>query len=326
MEFQYAADEWYVCEIERKQLKALSRRSDAKGLVYLGVYFALLIASGALAYLTWGTYWAIPAFLLYATIYMFAEFIQHECIHFTPFRSHWLNEAVYWLTCFMTIREPVLNRWSHAVHHTFTKVTDTDPEMQMPRLASLPKLAGEFVSLGHLRGNLGVIVTASLGIAPKNKRFVPKEAYPTVIRNARVLAFGYLVLVAGAVAAGSWLPLMFVFFPRVFGVWFLMLYGITEHSALPDNVRDHRLNTRTVLMGPLQTFLVWNANYHVEHHIFPMVPFHALPKLSKALADQLPTPHQGLLRAWMEMVPVFLRQQKDPSHVSEPRLPQPRAA
>ena len=324
MEFQYAADEWYVSDIDRKQLKALSRRSDAKGLIYLGVYFALVIASGALAYLSWGTYWAIPAFLLYATIYMFAEFIQHECIHYTPFRSHWVNEAVYWLMCVMTIREPVLNRWSHAVHHTNTKISGADPEVQVPRPASLAKLAGEFVSLGHLRGNLGAIVAGTFGVV--SKKFVPVEAYPTVIRNARRLFLGYVVVVAASVAVGSWLPIMFVFFPRVFGGWFLMLYAVTEHSALPDDVRDHRLNTRTVLMGPLQTFLVWNANYHVEHHIFPMVPFHALPKLSKVLADQLPAPRKGLLGAWKEMVPVFLRQQKDPAYVHEPRLPQPGAA
>ena len=326
MQFQYAADEWYVCDIDRKQLKALSRRSDAKGLAYLGVYVALVIGSGALAYLAWGSYWAIPAFLLYATFYMFAEFIQHECTHFTPFRSHLLNEAVYWLTCFMTIREPVLNRWSHAVHHTNTKIPGSDPEIQVPRPARLAKLAGEFLSVGHLRGNLGAIVMGTFGIAPKRKAFVPKEAYPTVIRNARWLFLGYLVLVAGSVAAESWLPILFVFFPRIFGVWFLMLYAVTEHSALPDNVRDHRLNTRTVLMGPLQTFLVWNANYHVEHHIFPMVPFHALPKLSTVLADQLPAPRKGLLRAWKEMVPVFVRQQKEPAFAIEPRLPQPGAA
>ena len=93
MQFQYAEDEWYTCEIDRKELKALSRRNDATGLLYLGVYAAAVIGSGALAYLAWGTYWAIPALLLYAALYMFAEFIQHECVHGTPFRSRWLNET-----------------------------------------------------------------------------------------------------------------------------------------------------------------------------------------------------------------------------------------
>ena len=266
MEFQYAADEWYVCEIDRKQLKALSRRSDAKGLTYLGVYLALVVGSGALAYLTWGTYWAIPAFLLYAAIYMLADFIQHECIHGTPFHSRWLNETVYWATCFTSVREPVFNRWSHAIHHTNTKFVGTDPEIQVPRPTNLPRLAGEFVSLWHISVHLSAIVKATFGIMSKEvKQVVPENEFPTVVRNARWILAGYAAVLAGAIAAESWLPILFIFFPRIFGTWIVMLYGITEHAALADNVRDHRLNTRTVLMNPVLTFLVWNANYHVEH-------------------------------------------------------------
>ena len=57
-----------------------------------------------------------------------------------------------------------------------------------------------------------------------------------------------------------------------------------------------------------------------------MVPFYALPTLSKRLADQLPEPRRGLWAAWKEMVAVFLRQQKEPAFIFEPRLPQRRAA
>ena len=327
MQFQYAEDEWYFCDLDRNALKSLSRRSDFKGLVYLAVYVAAVAASGVVAFFTWGTYWAIPAFLFYAAIFMFADFIQHECIHGTPFRSHWLNETVYWVTCFTSIREPVFNRWSHAVHHTSTKFVGTDPEIQVPRPTNLPRLAGEFLSLWHIGVHVSAIVKAAFGAMSKEaKQLVPGDEFRAVVGNARWFLAGYVAVVAGAIAVESWLPIMFLFFPRVAGAWVVMTYAITEHSALADNVRDHRLNTRTVLMNPILTFLAWNANYHVEHHIFPMVPFHALPKLSKVLADQLPAPRKGLLRAWREMLPVFLRQQKEPAFVFEPRLPQPGGA
>ncbi len=29
-------------------------------------------------------------------------------------------------------------------------------------------------------------------------------------------------------------------------------------------------------------------NYHIEHHVIPMVPYHTLPKLHKAIHDQTP--------------------------------------
>ena len=327
MQFQYAAAEWYSCEIDRNELKALSHRGNGKGLVYLGGYVAAVAASGAVAALAWGTDWAIPAFLFYAALFMFAELISHECCHSTPFRNRRLNETVYWATCFLSVREPVFNRWTHSLHHTDTKAAGTDPEIQVPRPANLPRLAGEFLSLWHISVHVSGMIQAAFGGRSKVARhLVPEREYPKVVRNSRWFLGGYAAVAVVAVAAESWLPILFVFFPRVFGAWVVILYTITEHAGLADDVRDHRLNTRAVLLNPVLTFFAWNANYHLEHHMFPMVPFHALPSLSKALADQLPARRRGLWRAWKEMVPVFLRQQKDPAFVFEPPLPRPRTA
>ena len=57
------------------------------------------------------------------------------------------------------------------------------------------------------------------------------------------------------------------------------MFGLTQHAGLAEDVLDHRLNSRTVYMNPVFRFLYWNMNYHVEHHMFPMVPYHALPAL-----------------------------------------------
>ena len=34
-------------------------------------------------------------------------------------------------------------------------------------------------------------------------------------------------------------------------------------------------------------WFAWNMPYHVEHHAYPSVPFHALPKLNRIVADQI---------------------------------------
>ena len=44
-------------------------------------------------------------------------------------------------------------------------------------------------------------------------------------------------------------------------------------------------------------------NYHVEHHMFPMVPFHALPRLHELIKDDLPPPNPSILDAYREMIP-----------------------
>ena len=66
-----------------------------------------------------------------------------------------------------------------------------------------------------------------------------------------------------------------------------LVYGLTQHAGMGENVLDHRLNTRTVKMCWFNRFLYWNMNYHVEHHMFPMVPFHRLPELHEQIKGDL---------------------------------------
>jgi Na+-transporting NADH:ubiquinone oxidoreductase subunit F len=70
-------------------------------------------------------------------------------------------------------------------------------------------------------------------------------------------------------------------------------------------VLDHRLNCRTVYMNWIHRYLYWNMNYHVEHHMFPLVPYHALPRLHAAVKDDCATPYPSLFSAWREIVQPF---------------------
>ena len=84
---------------------------------------------------------------------------------------------------------------------------------------------------------------------------------------------------------------MYIGLPTLYGGWFALYCGVTQHLGLAEDVLDHRLNSRTVYMNPIFRFLYWNMNYHVEHHIFPTVPYHALPKLHEAIKADCPTPY-----------------------------------
>jgi fatty acid desaturase len=86
-------------------------------------------------------------------------------------------------------------------------------------------------------------------------------------------------------------------------------------------VVDHRLNSRTVYMNPISRWLYWNMNYHVEHHMFPMVPYHALPRLHEVIKDDLPPPNTSILQAYAEMIRAVLRQRRDPDYYLRRELP-----
>ena len=44
---------------------------------------------------------------------------------------------------------------------------------------------------------------------------------------------------------------MLIGLPRIYGCWHMILCGFLQHGGLAENVLDHRLNSRTVLMNPV---------------------------------------------------------------------------
>ena len=100
-----------------------------------------------------------------------------------------------------------------------------------------------------------------------------------------------------------------------------MLYGVTQHAALAEDVLDHRQNCRTVMMNPVHRFLYWNMNHHVEHHMFPTAPYHALPALHREVSPDMPVPHHSIADAYREIIPAVARLWKDPSCFVERPLP-----
>ena len=125
---------------------------------------------------------------------------------------------------------------------------------------------------------------------------------------------------------GSILPLdVHLASPISYGTWLMGIYGHTQHAGLAENVLDHRLNCRTVYMNPINRFLYWNMNYHLEHHMFPLVPYHALPRDSTRhgqgrLPRALPQPPG---RPGGKSFPALLRQVKDPAYYVKRKLPEP---
>jgi fatty acid desaturase len=114
---------------------------------------------------------------------------------------------------------------------------------------------------------------------------------------------------------------MVIGLPRLYGAWHHVMTGLLQHAGLADNVIDHRLNSRTVLMNPVSRFIYWNMNYHVEHHMFPMVPYHALPRLHEVVKADLPAPNRSIAEGFREMWPALRRQLSNEDYFVKRALP-----
>jgi fatty acid desaturase len=117
------------------------------------------------------------------------------------------------------------------------------------------------------------------------------------------------------------IPFLLIGGPRVYGCWHMVMTGLLQHGGLAEDVLDHRLNSRTVYMNPVTRWLYWNMNYHVEHHMFPMVPYHAMPALHEAIKHDLPAPDPSIYAAYRDMFRAVMRQRHEPGFYLRRELP-----
>jgi len=318
-----ASAPWYASPIPRARLKELMRRTDQPALGHILLWFTLILASGTVACLTWGTWWCVPALLVYGTLYgSTSDSRWHECGHGTAFKTAWMNEVVYHIAAFMILREPTPWRWSHARHHSDTIIVGRDPEIAVPRPPNLLVLGLQFFSLVSGPRELRKIARHCFGsLRPEERDYIPESEYPKVFRAARIYALIFATAIGSSLAWHSFLPVLLVGLPSFYGAWLMQVFGLTQHAGLAEDVLDHRLNCRTVYLNPVFRYLYFNMNYHVEHHMFPLVPYHALPALHEELRNDMPPPYHGLWAAYREIIPALLRQAKDPTYYVSRPLP-----
>ncbi len=317
--------DWYRTSIPKEKMRELLERRNGPAIRDTLVWFGLLFFFAAWGIAWWGSWWAILPFALYGIIYASSSDSRwHESSHGTAFKTDWMNNALYEIASFMVLRESVVWRWSHTRHHSDTIIVGLDPEIVVQRPANIPKLISNFFNIQALRGYLkGVARHLSGKLSPEEATFIPETARSGLVFRAWIYLLIYAGVIGLAIYTRSLLPLMFIGLPSFYGAWLMVVYGYTQHAGLAENVLDHRLNTRTVYMNFINRYLYWNMGYHLEHHMFPLVPYHALGKLHELIKADCPPVYHGLVEAYREIIPTVLRQAKDPAYYIQRPLPTP---
>lgn len=322
-----AEADWYQCPVPRETMRKLLERRNGPAVRDTLLWFALILLSGFATYALRRSWLEIVPYAIYCVLYASTSDSRwHEAGHGTAFKTDWMNNALYEIASFMVMRESTVWRWSHNRHHSDTIIVGRDPEIAVPRPPDLKAICFSFFNLSNYPKYFRHILLHARGtMSADEMTFIPPTEFSKVYRKARFYCAIYATVITLALYNRSILPLLFVGLPNVFGTWLLVVYGLTQHTGLAENVLDHRLNCRTVYMNPIHRYLYWNMNYHTEHHMYPLVPYHALPKLHAAVKDDCPEPYPSLLSAWREIASAVLRQLKDPAYHVLRKLPEPKA-
>ena len=283
--------------VPKQEMRELLERRDGPAIRDTLLWFALIIGSGVCGFMLWGTWWAILPFMVYGVLYASTSDSRwHEPGHGTAFKTDWMNNVLYEIASFMVLRESTRWRWSHARHHSDTIIVGRDPEIAVTRppnwFALFLRFFGINTTLAFFRS---VLLHCTGRLTAEEKTFIPESEYGKVVLRARIYLLIYASVIGLAIYTGSILPLMFIGLPGFYGSWLQFIYGHTQHAGLAENVLDHRLNSRTIYMNAINRYLYWEMNYHVEHHMFPLVPYHNLAKLHELVKADMPKPYNGLL-------------------------------
>ena len=280
-------------------LSTLKERSDRRGLAHLALHLVAIAAAGTVCAVAFETAWRLPAAWLYGTVLVFLFAPLHEAVHYTAFRSRWINRAVSAVCGWILVLPPRYFRAFHLEHHRYTQDPERDPELAVAPPGTLRDYLWRVSGLEYWTSRIRTMLVHAAGRVAEP--YIAPSERAAVVREARLYLASYMVLAAVSPVIGSPALLWIWVVPAMLGQPMLRLYLLAEHTGCPM-VPDMLANSRTVHTNAIVRFLSWNMPYHAEHHACAAIPFHALPRAHAALGPYVRVQSPGYASVHRELI------------------------
>ena len=290
-----------IASLSDDERQVLVAKSDREGSIRLGAHLALIFCSGiwiAFKLPLWQGVMLVHGILL---VFLFAA--EHESIHGTAFDTYRLNIWTAHVAGLILILPPQWFRYFHFAHHRHTNDPENDPELASPRPSTLAQYVWHISGIPYWMALIKTMVSNAL--AMRSDDFVPKRGQERVKREARMYLFVYILLFLSSVTMNS-LALLYVWIiPVLIGQPFLRLTLLAEHLFCPLEANMLH-NSRTTFTTRVVRWISWNMAFHAEHHAYPAVPFHKLPKFHQFTSDKTLVQQQGYANFHADAVSKFV--------------------
>ncbi len=280
--------------LSAQALATLNQRSNAAGAVQFGGHLGLIALSGYL----WATAplaIALPALVLCGASLALMFCAMHECCHRTAFANPRLNDGAAWLAGLLSFYNSTFYRRYHKWHHRYTQIPGKDPELGDPKPTSPGDYLWQLSGIPWWMGKVRCHSKVALGQLD-DLYYLPESSHGEVVRSLRLqlLTYAAVVVVSTLLGHPECLFLYWVL-PLAVGQPLLRFVLLAEHTGCPNDANP-LLNTRTTLtLAPLR-WLMWNMPYHAEHHLYPSIPFQALPAAHGQLKPYFERVEAGYVR------------------------------
>lgn len=282
------------------RMRELMQRSDLRGALQLGSHFGAIAITGVALWTFWGTWWAVPLFMVHGVLINFLYAGQHELSHETVFKTKWLNEAFGRLIGFLMIFPRDFDKIQHWAHHQHTQNWDKDGEL-VREPYTLRSYLLWFWGPTYWYTRVTRIVRFCRGIVIEP--YIRDGEHAKVIREGRIHAALYSTIAIVSLLTGSWAAVILWIAPLVVMKPVHQLQNTIEHLGL-SHKDDIFENTRSTRTNAVMRWLCWQMPYHTAHHTFPSVPFWQLSSLDAEIRNSGAVPHK---MGWIEFQIEVLR-------------------
>ncbi|MEL0110305.1 MAG: fatty acid desaturase family protein [Rickettsiales bacterium] len=277
-------------------VKRLTRIDPFRSWLGVGETVGLLaLAIGAGAY--WWTPWAVvPALIVIAGRQQACFVLAHDAAHYRLFRARWLNDLVGRMLAAPVGLSMRTYRVVHRLHHNHLYEAQ-DPDI--PLVAGYPrgrkylarKLLADLLGLNAWKTYAYFFGAPAINDDAAAANRPLDDTAPDLRRAARrdrwsVVGFHVAAPIA-AFAAGYLVEYLVLWLLPMLTIQqpLLRYRAIAEHGAVTDF--SSPLTAARTNFAPW--WLHWwmfphNVSYHVEHHLYPSIPFYNLPECHRELA------------------------------------------
>lgn len=270
--------------LTKRELMELSSLSSFRSSLHIVAEWALVLAAIYICRRFWNPWLYVMAILVIASRQHALMILLHEGAHYRLFRSRTLND---WVSEIL-LGWPVLvsaraYRRNHLAHHQHLN-TDRDPDWARKQNDPdwvFPKRLHDLAALliRDISGVGAIVLFRLIG------KMLSKDA--EVTKRFLLVRYGFYVAAIFLVTWTSSVMLVLLYWFVPLFTWLIFIFrirSIAEHSALSGRSEPYA-QTRTTVPSLLERLLIApkNVGYHLEHHLYPSVPFYRLPKLHALL-------------------------------------------
>lgn len=280
----------------RAEIRALQRIEPWRNLRRLAAFLALAGSGTALILLVPGAVARALGSVLTGGALVGLSVLMHEGCHLLLFRSRRLSRLVGFCCGAPVLISVSAYRALHLRHHSFER-TEQDPD-DIERVARKPiplvlvyyvlLVVGAYLYLPH-------VAIVGLRVSRSNRELL------------RIV--GEYLLIAGLLGAGwvyapdallrAWL------IPMILAAQITNLRSIAEHGLTTGD--NPFTASRSVRSNRVVSFFFCNLNYHLEHHLFPAVPWYNLPRLHHLLLPAYRGAGSSIYPSYLQFLTDFVR-------------------